>query len=300
MAMDFSKTGSAKTAKKRLEQAVLSNTKGRVVDIPVGKLKESPFNKDMPLGNIEELADSIKRDGLQEACLVYSLDGGMYEIYAGHRRFHAIKSLKWDSVPCIVKPYPEDPETRFRDHLVNNAERRDNNFRYWLAEIKAAREVLMNEKKWTKRDLVLAMVDLLDKHISEPQIYRYEAVEKMPDEMIMLGDLGYSAYTLCQAFKLDADRQKELGLLVADITNKNGEIISQKEFAAYVDKMADGEEVKPVPKKVGYEAKLQTLETKIVKGFGTPKTNEEKQQALTYIVRMRALLDNVEEQIRGN
>ena len=47
------------SAKQRMKQAAQANVKDRVIEIPITKLQESPFNKYMPLDNIEELAASI-------------------------------------------------------------------------------------------------------------------------------------------------------------------------------------------------------------------------------------------------
>ena len=101
MALDFGKTASAKTAKQRMKQAIEANVYGKILELPASKLHESPLNALMPTEEIEELAGSIDEYGLQEPLLVYSLPEGEYEIYAGHRRFLAMRELKKEKIPLI-------------------------------------------------------------------------------------------------------------------------------------------------------------------------------------------------------
>lgn len=51
---------------------------------------------------IEELAESIKENGLMHNLVVRKLDNN-YEIISGHRRFHAMKILDFKKIPCQVK-----------------------------------------------------------------------------------------------------------------------------------------------------------------------------------------------------
>lgn len=306
MALDFSKTQTAKTAKKRMVQAVTANTKDRIIMVPVSKLKESPLNKNMPTDNIEELADSIKENGLQEALLVYEMSDGMFEIYAGHRRYIAMRDvLKWKEVPCISKKYPSDFKVRFKEHFINNSERRENGFRYWLAEVIAARDALLEDGyDGNKRDLVAEINALLDGKVSIAQIYRYEAMEKVAPSYSVLGDLGYSVSMLYSAVSLNAEQQEELARIITEATEKNdGMPVSKKEFEQYVSYVASDKEPaesndESEKKKNPYAEKLQRIETKIAKGFGKPKTEEDVVIARETISRIRAILDTVEEQIK--
>ena len=299
MALEFDKKPSTLSAKQRMKQAAQANVKDRVIEIPLSKLQESPFNKYMPLDNIEELAASIKESGLQEALLVYDKDGE-YEIYAGHRRFHAAKLLELTTIPCIVKKYPEDPTVRFKEHFINNAERRENGFDFWLAEIIAARETLESTGfEGTKRELVDAMSQMLDGKVSVPQIYRYEAAEKSPS-LVRLGEMGYSVYTLYQANGLPESTLESFAEQIAAETDMNG-MLSNREFESILAKYKKGDAT-PVPETdekkekqlSGYESKLMKLETKIGKMYH-PETDEEKELARASITRIRALLDQLEE-----
>ena len=287
MALDFSKTASTRTAKQRMQQA--SNVKDRVVMIQANLLSESPFNKNMPLEDINGLADSIEEYGLQEPVLVYNLPKGGYEIYSGHRRFKAMKLLGMKEIPCIVKAYPEDSAVRFKEHLINNSERRENSFRFWMAEIIAARELLENENL-TKRESVEKVCTLLNGKISEAQVYRYESVERNPT-LLPLADKGYSVYLLSKVVDLSEEKQEELVRIVSE----HEQNLSQKEFLSVAEKLRTHEEKKI--ERDAYTLKIHRIENSLAKAFANPETNEQREEAIGAIARIRALIDSIESNL---
>ena len=52
---------------------------------------------------IEDLAASIKENGLIHNLVARKKDDGTYEIISGERRYHAAKSLGYKTLPCQVK-----------------------------------------------------------------------------------------------------------------------------------------------------------------------------------------------------
>ncbi len=58
---------------------------------------------DMAEDSLEELADSIRSQGLVQPIVVRSIDGGHYEIIAGERRWRASKLAGLDTIPAIVR-----------------------------------------------------------------------------------------------------------------------------------------------------------------------------------------------------
>jgi ParB family chromosome partitioning protein len=58
---------------------------------------------DMAEDSLEELADSIRSQGLVQPIVVRSVDGGHYEIIAGERRWRASKLAGLESIPAIVR-----------------------------------------------------------------------------------------------------------------------------------------------------------------------------------------------------
>lgn len=83
---------------------------------PRGEMEEGPLN---------ELAQSIKKQGLLQPLLVRELSSGRYEIIAGERRWRASEMAGLTEVPVIIKQV--DDETAMAMALVENLQREDLN-----------------------------------------------------------------------------------------------------------------------------------------------------------------------------
>ena len=70
------------------------------------KLHQIHPSKNQPRQNrkdeIDELAQSIQKDGLLSPIVVTKEDKDRYRIIAGERRFHAVSSLGWKDVECKI------------------------------------------------------------------------------------------------------------------------------------------------------------------------------------------------------
>lgn len=77
----------------------------RVLEIPIDQLIISPLNVRKYLGDISELADSIRAEGVLQPLLVRAYDGkdDKYEIIAGSRRFTAAVQVGLDLLPAVVR-----------------------------------------------------------------------------------------------------------------------------------------------------------------------------------------------------
>lgn len=73
---------------------------------------------------IRELADSINAQGLIEPIVVRELDGGVYQIIAGERRWRAFSLLKKKEIPAIIWDVKTDGEAAEKS-LVENWHRED-------------------------------------------------------------------------------------------------------------------------------------------------------------------------------
>lgn len=81
--------------------------------------------KEMEPEQLQELADSIKKQGLLQPLLVRKLDNGSYEIIAGERRWRASQLAGLKEIPVILKQV--DDETAMAMALVENLQREDLN-----------------------------------------------------------------------------------------------------------------------------------------------------------------------------
>ena len=79
----------------------------------------------MDPGSLEELAASIKEQGVMQPILVRPLAGGRYEIIAGERRWRASQLAELSDVPCLVREIPD--EAALAMSLIENIQREDLN-----------------------------------------------------------------------------------------------------------------------------------------------------------------------------
>src|SRR5919199_4601089 len=70
---------------------------------------------------IESLIKSIKEHGLLQAILIRPYQNS-FEIVAGHRRFHACKSLRWRHIPCKIKELSD--KQAYEIQLTENIQRK--------------------------------------------------------------------------------------------------------------------------------------------------------------------------------
>jgi ParB family chromosome partitioning protein len=80
--------------------------------------------KEFDTADLNELADSIRTAGLLQPIAVRTTNDG-YELVAGERRFRAVKSLGWTTIPAIVRDY--DDQTMLTLALIENLQRADLN-----------------------------------------------------------------------------------------------------------------------------------------------------------------------------
>ncbi|MCT8982478.1 ParB/RepB/Spo0J family partition protein [Shewanella algae] len=81
--------------------------------------------KDMSPEALEELAESIKAQGVIQPIVVRKISDDKYEIIAGERRWCAAQIAKLDKVPCIVKQVADEAAVAIA--LIENIQREDLN-----------------------------------------------------------------------------------------------------------------------------------------------------------------------------
>ena len=92
--------------------------------IPIDKIRPNPDQPRKNIGDIRELADSIREKGVLEPLLVrYVPREDTYYIISGERRFHASHAAGLHELPCIEK-IADDAET-LELALIENLQRKD-------------------------------------------------------------------------------------------------------------------------------------------------------------------------------
>lgn len=105
---------------KRLEEAV----PGQLMYISVDKLYPHPYNPRKDVGDVTELAESLKAKGiLQNLTVVPAGKEGHYIILIGHRRYNAAKLAGITELPCAVVEM--SMEDQIATMLIENMQRSD-------------------------------------------------------------------------------------------------------------------------------------------------------------------------------
>lgn len=98
-----------------------SYLKERIIDyIELKLIKPSRFKLRDQLSGINELMDSIREHGLLQPLIVRPFNG-YFELIAGHRRFEALRKLRWRKAPCVV--IDVDDKSAYEIALIENVQK---------------------------------------------------------------------------------------------------------------------------------------------------------------------------------
>lgn len=105
---------------------ILNKDQQNILEMPLSKISTNPDQprKTFNQQELDELADSIKRNGLLQPILVCSKNDG-YQVIAGERRLRASKIAGLNKVPIIVKETDENKKLELA--LIENIQREDLN-----------------------------------------------------------------------------------------------------------------------------------------------------------------------------
>ena len=94
-----------------------------IKEISIENLYKHPHNPRKDLGDLTELADSIKENGVLQNLTVVQMDEENYRIIIGHRRAAAAKKAGLTHLPCAVVVM--DEPTQMATMLLENLQRSD-------------------------------------------------------------------------------------------------------------------------------------------------------------------------------
>ena len=94
-----------------------------ITNVEVTKLLQHPDNPRKSIGDVTELAESIKARGILQNLTVVPAENGMYTVIIGHRRLAAAKQAGLTEVPCAVVDM--DYKTQLSTMLLENMQRSD-------------------------------------------------------------------------------------------------------------------------------------------------------------------------------
>jgi len=96
-------------------------------DLPVELVQRGKYQprRDMDQQALEELAESIKQQGVMQPIVVRPIGEGRYEIIAGERRWRASQLAGLDRVPALVREVPDEAAVAMA--LIENIQRENLN-----------------------------------------------------------------------------------------------------------------------------------------------------------------------------
>ncbi|AZZ99977.1 ParB/RepB/Spo0J family partition protein [Pseudoalteromonas sp. R3] len=137
------------------EQAPLSNevTDQELQRLPIEYLQRGKYQprKDMSEQALEELASSIRAQGVLQPIVVRPIAENQFEIIAGERRWRAAQLAELDVVPCIIKDVADEAAVAIA--LIENIQREDLN----AMEEAVALDRLLNEFELTHQQVADAV-----------------------------------------------------------------------------------------------------------------------------------------------
>ena len=103
----------------------LTRRSGRSIGsmIPLSMIEANPDQPRTSLGNIEELANSVREKGVLEPILVRQVAPNKYQIISGERRFRAATMAGLDEIPAIELDV--DDKEQLEIALIENIQRKD-------------------------------------------------------------------------------------------------------------------------------------------------------------------------------
>ncbi|BBT19567.1 ParB/RepB/Spo0J family partition protein [Metapseudomonas otitidis] len=106
------------------EEASKADTR-ELQNLPLDLIQRGKYQprRDMDPTALEELAQSIKAQGVMQPIVVRPIGGGRFEIIAGERRWRASQQAGLDRIPALVREVPD--EAAIAMALIENIQRED-------------------------------------------------------------------------------------------------------------------------------------------------------------------------------
>lgn len=182
------------------------NKDGELIHLDLDLLQPGKYQprKDMSADALEELAESIRVQGVIQPIVVRKINDTKYEIIAGERRWRASQLASLDKVPCLVKQVADESAVAIA--LIENIQREDLN----AMEEAIALNSLIDEFELTHQQVA----DALGKsRTSVSNLLRLNGLNEPVKRLLEYGDIemGHARALL----SLDGEEQTTTARLVA-------------------------------------------------------------------------------------
>jgi|TARA_B110000908_G_scaffold54323_1_gene66209 ParB family chromosome partitioning protein len=229
---------------------------GQLRQLPVELLQRGKYQprRDINAEALEELANSIRSQGIMQPLVVRQLAGEQYEIIAGERRWRAAQQVGLDTVPVIIREVSD--EAAIAMALIENIQREDLN----AMEESLALQRLQQEFQLTQQQVA----DAVGKSRSAvTNLMRLTSLEIEVQRLLERGDLelGHAKCLLA----LDGPMQVNAARTVA------GTSMTVRQTEALVKKLQSGDTAQPATEAEN-SPDIKRLEDDLSEKVGVPVT----------------------------
>ena len=207
--------------------------------LPIEFLQPGKYQprKDMSPEALEELASSIRSQGVIQPIVVRLVSTDKYEIIAGERRWRAAQLAQLDVVPCLIKDVPDEAAVAIA--LIENIQREDLN----AMEEAQALDRLMKEFELTHQEVAEAVGK------SRTTITNLLRLNNLNDDVKLLVEHGDIEMGHARALlALEGESQSEAAQIVS------GKALTVRDTEKLVRKILEPAEPKP-PKEIDPDVK---------------------------------------------
>ncbi|MCK9469598.1 MAG: ParB/RepB/Spo0J family partition protein [Porticoccaceae bacterium] len=227
---------------------------GTLRHLPIEFLQRGKYQprRDMHPEALEELAESIRAQGIMQPIVVRPIGADKYEIIAGERRWRGAQLAGLDTVPTLVREVPDQAAIAMA--LIENIQREDLN----PIEEAHALSRLQQEFQLTQQEVA----DAVGKsRASVANLLRLLGLESEVRIMLERGDIemGHARALLA----LDGDQQVVAARTVA------GKGLTVRQTEAMVRKLLREESEPPASPKVA-DVDIRRLEERVAEHVGLP------------------------------
>lgn len=207
------------------------NQTPRLAVIPLSQIQASNFNprQYFDMSELNDLADSIKQDGVITPILVRPVEDNNYEIVAGERRWRASHIAGCESIDCKIEEM--DDKTAIRRATKENLEREDMSA---IEEAYAAQTALMFEDN--DRKLAASVLSWSESKFNKRLLLLN--LSKKAQESLMRGEIKLGHAELLTS--LTAENQDnaissiiEKGISIAELKNKLAQFSYKLDMAIF-------------------------------------------------------------------
>lgn len=204
--LDALLSNSHAASKKHTDEMAVIDKNEELIHLDLDLLQPGKYQprKDMSPEALEELAHSIRNQGIIQPIVVRQVNDTQYEIIAGERRWRASQLAGIDKIPCIVKQVPD--EAAIAIALIENIQREDLN----AMEEAIALQRLMQEFELTHQQVA----DVVGKsRASVSNLLRLNSLNEPVKRLLEYGDIdmGHARALLA----IEGEEQTNLARLVA-------------------------------------------------------------------------------------